>query len=423
MNAPLTDSMAVGNGQLTIGDAGAESICLLPGHELALLPPQLRDLVVRLDQCRQYGQGERGSQTFEVPVSNYTSPVRWQQEQDVLFGELPIVAAHSNELAPGSSVAFDALGVPILLTRAKDGIVRAFLNVCRHRGMSLIGAATPNDAKPTASLVCPYHGWTYDLTGQLKHRLHADTFDGFDVTEMNLVALPCDEAAGLVFVRRKPGPAFSAAQFLQGLAPELQWLGLPDLQVFRKVDYLRHANWKLTADAFLEVYHLRVLHRNTIFPFFADSVTANSWYGPHSTNLVGRRVMLEPFDTPTTPAALCKLSTPTQLLFPNTFLIWHPDYLSIISMFSPAPDQVRWIHTMMIPQEKSSADWVPHWEKTFKLIEETVFQREDIACAEGIQAGLSTGANASFRLGRYEYPMGRFHDDIEKCITTSKTAR
>lgn len=384
----------------------------------APLPPTLADLVHRLDRTRQTGTREIGPEAGTVPVGHYNDPAFWQREQDALFAQWPVVAAHSAEVPTGSALPFDALGVPIVLTRAADGRVRAFFNVCRHRGMALIApsGAEPASAKACKALVCPYHAWTYELDGRLRHRLHAQTFDGIDPATLNLVELPCDEAGGLVFVMRTPGPAFSAAVFLQGLDAHLQWLGLPEMTVFRKVDRVYAANWKLTVDAFLEGYHIRVLHRDTIYPFFADAYTVNLYAGPHQDSLVARRAAFEAFAPPTDRYALCKLATPTQLVFPNTFLIWHPDYVSLIGMFSPAVDQVRWVHTMLIPPERSGADWTPHWEKTFQLIEQTVFQQEDIATAVAIQRGLASGANAALHLGRLEHGVQRFHRGVDDAI-------
>jgi hypothetical protein len=81
-------------------------------------------------------------------------------------------------------------------------------------------------------------------------------------------------------------------------------------------------------------------------------------------------------------------------------------------MYSPAPDQVRWVHAMLIPPEKATPDWQPHWDKTFGLIEQTVFQREDIATAVAIQAGVRSGANTVLKLGRLESSVARFHRNI-----------
>ncbi len=382
------------------------------------MPATLADMLQRLDNVRLTGQRVMGTETGTVPAGHYIDPAHWQREQEAIFHQWPVIAAHSSELGVGSALPFDALGAPIVLTRSGDGRARAFFNVCRHRGMALISAEGPEPAKakPCRSLVCPYHGWAYELDGRLRHRLHAETFDGIDPATLNLVELPYDEASGLIFVKRSPGAAFSAAAFLQGLDTHLQWLGLADMKVFRKVDRVYEANWKLTVDAFLEAYHIRVLHRDTIYPFFADAHTVNMHAGPHQDSLVARRTAFEAFETPRDRYALCKLATPTQLLFPNTFLIWHPDYVSLIGMFSPAPNKVRWVHTMLIPPDRTGDDWREHWEKTFRLIEETVFQREDIATAVAIQRGLSSGANVCMHAGRLETEVLRFHRGIDAAI-------
>ena len=381
-------------------------------------PATLADLVQRLDHSRLTGTRELGDAAGTVAVGHYNDAAFWQRERDAVFGRWPIVAAHSSELPIGSALPFDALGVPIVLTRAADGRARAFYNVCRHRGMALVScdADAAATAKPCKALVCPYHAWTYELDGRLRHRLHADTFDGIDPATLNLVELPCDEVAGLVFAMREPGPAFSAAAFLQGLDAHLQWLRLPEMTLFRKVDRTYAANWKLTIDAFLEGYHIRVLHRETIYPFFADAYTVNHHAGPHQDSLVARRAAFEAFAPPADRYALCKLATPTQLVFPNTFLIWHPDYVSLIGMFSPAVDQVRWVHAMLIPPERATPDWTPHWEKTFQLIEQTVFQREDIATAVATQRGFASGANTALHLGRLEHGVLRFHRSIDAVL-------
>lgn len=379
------------------------------------MPASLAGLVERLDTMRLTGRRESGSEAAALSTVRYTDMQIWAREQATLFKHWPVVAAHSSELPVGSAMPFNALGVPIVLTRAGDGRVRAFFNACRHRGMVLVScdAERPAAAKTCRTLVCPYHAWSYELDGRLRHRLHADAFDGIEAGTLNLIELPCDEVAGLVFVKRTPGPAFSASAFLQGLDQHLAWLGLAEMQVFRKVDRVYPANWKLTVDAFLEGYHIRVLHRDTIAPFFADAFIVNLDVGPHMDSLVARRSAFEAFKLPRDRWDLCKLATPSQLLFPNTFLIWHPDYVSLIGMFSPSVGEVRWMHTMLIPPERAGPDWTPHWEKTFDLIEQTVFQQEDIATATAIQHGLAAGASSEIQLGRLEHEVLRFHRNVD----------
>src|SRR3569623_1838450 len=138
-----------------------------------------------------------GDAETRIPVERYFAPDIWQGEVARLFRPLPLIAAHSSELAPGQVLAHDSYGVPMLLSRDSEGIVRAFLNVCRHRGMRLVESA--QCAQTQASMVCPYHGWTYMLDGRLRHMLHAEAFERCAEGARDLVALPCAERHGLVW--------------------------------------------------------------------------------------------------------------------------------------------------------------------------------------------------------------------------------
>jgi phenylpropionate dioxygenase-like ring-hydroxylating dioxygenase large terminal subunit len=378
----------------------------------AIMPPALAALVARFEAGTAAGERDVSEPGGEIPVAHYWTLQRWEAEQQALFRGLPIVAAHSSEVPPGSALPFDALGTPIVITRDRDGVVRGFINVCRHRGMALATSEGPAAARARATLVCPYHGWTYALDGRLKHRQHAETFGDAGDGSLDLVPVRCEEVAGLIFVSLAGETAVGAEAWLGDVADDLRWLGLERMVTYRCVDQVYPANWKLTADAFLETYHIRVLHRDTIYPFFADSYWFARNEGAHISLLAPRRRAFEPHAPAADRDALCRLTTPTQQIFPNTFLIWHPDYVSLIRMYSPAPDRVRWIHTMLIPPEKATPDWQPHWDKTFGLIEQTVFQREDIATAVAIQAGLHSGANTVFKLGRLEASVARFHRNI-----------
>ena len=361
-----------------------------------------------------------------IPVERYTDPRIRDAEVEHLFRTLPLVVGHASELAPGQALANDDVGVPILLTRDADGRFRAFLNVCRHRGMRLVEAT--GRAEPKSSLVCPYHGWTYRLDGALRQRLHADAFDACaDGSTDALVALPCEERHGLLWVAPTPGAPIDVASHLQGLDAELPFFGVGGLRHFRTVRSEHPANWKLIVDAFLEAYHIRVLHKDTISPFFADGITATDRFGPHVQSLVARRAAeawASGTDTaPVDAASLCALVTPSHVVFPNAITIFHPDYLSLVSLYPVEAGVLRWTHRMLIPADKATPEWVPHWEKTFRLIEQGVFQAEDIRCAVGIQKGLASGANRVLTAGRAEAPIGWFHDSVAAAIDLAGGAR
>jgi len=350
-----------------------------------------------------------------IAVESYCSEAVRDAEVERLFRPLPLIVGHASELAAGQVLAHDDVELPLLLTRDADGTFRAFLNVCRHRGMRLVEST--GRAEPRAAVVCPYHGWTYRLDGALRHRLHAESFDTCGAAETGLVALPCEERHGLLWVLPTPGAPIDVAGWLGGLDAELPFYGIGGLVHFRTVRSEVPANWKLIVDAFLEAYHIRILHKATIYPFFADGLTGTERFGPHVQSLVARRAV-EPWarqadsPEPADMATLCELVTPSHIVFPNTITIFHPDYLSLVTLYPVAAGTLRWVHRMLIPADRSTPDWAPHWEKTFRLIEEGVFQKEDIACAIGIQKGLASGANRHLTAGRAEQALGWFHASV-----------
>ena len=360
-----------------------------------------------------------GAEVARIPVENYASPAVRDAEIERLFRPLPLIVGHASELQPGQVLANDEYEVPLLLTRDTDGRFRTFLNVCRHRGMRLV--ENTGAAAARGSVVCPYHGWTYKLDGALRHRLHAEAFDrDCGAAGESLVPLPCEERHGLLWVVPTPGATIDVAAHLGELDAQMPFFAIEGLSHFRSVSAEYPANWKLIVDAFLEAYHIRVLHKDTIYPFFADGNTATIRFGPHIQSLVARRAgeawarEHEAGGTalPDGMPDLCELVTPSHVIFPNTITIFHPDYLSLVTLYPVAAGTLRWTHRMLIPADRATPDWAAHWEKTFRLIEEGVFQKEDIACAIGIQKGLESGANRFLTAGRAEQGIGWFHADV-----------
>jgi phenylpropionate dioxygenase-like ring-hydroxylating dioxygenase large terminal subunit len=384
----------------------------LPQH----IASQLDSIRAQFATGRLEWQG-KDAPVAHVPVETYFSAGVRDAEIEHLFRPLPLIVGHASELPGGHVLAHDDYGVPMLLARDGDGRFRAFLNVCRHRGMRLVEAS--DAALEKKSIVCPYHGWTYRLEGPLRHRLHAEAFDACVGDSENLVALPCEERHGLLWVVPKPGAPIDVAAFLAGLDGEMPFFAVEGLRHFRTVRAEYAANWKLIVDAFLEAYHIRVLHKDTIYPFFADGLTATARFGPHIQSLVARRAAeawakAPDAGMPGDMASLCELVTPSQVVFPNTITIFHPDYLSLVTLYPVGPERLSWTHRMLIPADRATPDWAPHWDKTFRLIEQAVFQKEDIACAVGIQRGMKSGANRFVTAGRAEQGIGWFHADVAR---------
>ena len=154
--------------------------------------------------------------TLDVPASVYTDPARFAAEQHDIFGELPLLAGLTGDIArPGDLMLFDAAGSEILLVRGHDGTVRAFLNICRHRGARLV-----THCEPRQRISCPFHNWNYDLDGRLVGIPVGAAFEGLDRAAHGLLRVPVAEWHGMIFVIARPGEeTIDVREFLGPAAP------------------------------------------------------------------------------------------------------------------------------------------------------------------------------------------------------------
>ncbi len=341
----------------------------------------------------------------DVPVSVYTSAERWAAER-TLFRRRPIVAAHSSALARiGDTVPVDVAGVPVVLVRGPDGRLRGFRNACRHRSTRLVADGEPSCKK---AFVCPYHGWTYDLEGALIHVPHEQTFAGLDRSKLPLVAVDVRERHGLVWVGvDEPLPDDLG---LGEMGSVLDELGLEDHRVFRRSTSIWQANWKFIIEAFLENYHIRQLHRHSVYPFFLDGVVVSDWVGPHMRAAVARRAIADHRDEPYESLDVRELLTANLFLFPNTILIVHPTYISRITIEPIATDRFGWTHELMIRRTDDVPEREAHFAKSWDLIDGQVFGQEDLPIVEQMQAGLAAQANEHLMFGAFEEAAGHLHD-------------
>src|SRR6185503_3626567 len=149
------------------------------------------------------------------PTATYTCPEQAERERELLFRGHPLFFGLSCELGkPGDWRADDLSGVPVLVVRAGDGQLRAFLNVCRHRGAKV----ATGSGSGKRMFVCPYHAFTYDLEGRLT-KLPAEGFPGLACADHSLVRIPVAERHGLIWVQATPGADLDVDSLLGGLGP------------------------------------------------------------------------------------------------------------------------------------------------------------------------------------------------------------
>jgi phenylpropionate dioxygenase-like ring-hydroxylating dioxygenase large terminal subunit len=195
--------------------------------------------------------------TRTIPWSWYTDPAVLRLEEERIFRHAWQYVARREEIAePGSFHAVQAGHVPVVLVRDEDGLLRAFLNVCRHRG-SLVCEGSGK----RATLQCPYHAWTYGLDGRLVAAPRLAREGGNDADELGLLPVQVDTWGPLVFVN----PDLDAEPLTEhlGEVPEriaAAGIDLDALRFLRRSDWEVEANWKLSAENFLECYHCPVAH-------------------------------------------------------------------------------------------------------------------------------------------------------------------
>ena len=212
----------------------------------------------------------------KVPVGKYFEEQRWRDEMDKIFKRVPLMLAMTAELRnPGDYKAMDAGGVPVILARNEAGEVKAFVNMCSHRGAQLMDEGCGN----THRFTCPYHAWSYNVNGDLVGVYAPKDFGEFDKSEHSLAELPCLEKAGLIWVITDPKSTLDINLFLSGYEEMLAHFGFESWYHFasQRVD---GPNWKIAYDGYLDIYHLPILHKNTFGPDFPNQAIYYSW-GPH----------------------------------------------------------------------------------------------------------------------------------------------
>ena len=195
-----------------------------------------------------------------MPGRVYTDPAFFDLERKLTFSRNWICAGVISDVPnPGDQMPFDLAGMPILVVRDNDGAIRAFHNICRHRGVQLV-----SDKLNRTNILCPYHAWSYGLDGALARTPSfcgpgVNSHDGFDPANHGLIPVRCETFGPLIFINLKMD-----AEPLSALVGPVadRWKDY-DFSLLRSGGSLRfelEANWKLAVENFVERYHLPFVH-------------------------------------------------------------------------------------------------------------------------------------------------------------------
>ena len=216
--------------------------------------------------------GESADLGFTLPSRYYLDSEIYEQEKEAIFYRNWHYVCHATAVAhPGDYVTTRIVDESLFVIRGEDGELRAFYNVCRHRAHQLL-AGTGN----TKGIVCPYHAWTYSLSGELRHARNSENVSGFNRTEFCLPPVQVEIFLGLVFINLDPD-----AESLAKLVPDLEQdirLRIPDLDsltVKAPAEFggtKINAGWKVVADNYIECYHCTPAH-----PDFASIINMGGY--------------------------------------------------------------------------------------------------------------------------------------------------
>lgn len=350
-----------------------------------------------------------------IDTSVYRDEARHRAELQMMRSR-PVAAAHASEVAsPGDFVTCDLLGVPALIVRDADGRVRAFRNACAHRG-------APVETQPCGSarvLSCGFHGWSYDLDGRLRTVSHRQLFSTEPWPSAGLAGLGCEERHGIVWVTIDPGE--NPPDVRSWLGEELDDLfGVLELDrtvMSRAVDVELRCNWKLLTDGFLELYHLKALHRATIAPYFPANLCTYRRFGAHlSVALPKNRLVREMRERPRHEWRILDGLTMPFVLVPGTVIQWQAGHFELFSLRPDPDDPTRTVCrcSLLVPAERAGETEL--WDRNWARLCETI-PAEDFAVAEQVQRNIDAGSAPCIQIGANEHMLVEHLQAIDQLLS------
>ena len=348
-----------------------------------------------------------------LPVEPYVSRAYFEQERDKVFKRAWLEVAREEDVPkPGDYQVLDieVLGWSLILTRGTDGKLRAFHNICTHRG-NKVALQKSGNAK---GFTCGFHGWVFGNDGELKHMAGEEYFPpGTDRCKLGLKPVMLDTWNGFVFIHPQAEPAQTLREFLGGMADQLDPFPFDRCTRIARYEATPRANWKVVLDAFQEAFHAIMVHRASLpksaaaAPNPSAALTSARFYGPHRSLSTWANPDYRPPEVgmivgkygPTFATAKDQFPgiNPNQdenwwfdinVLFPNFFCDTGPGWYFTYNFWPISENRTRW--TMDIYQLRAEhAGGLLAQEHTKILLRDAVL--EDFSTLEATQQMMETG--------------------------------
>ena len=379
--------------------------------------------------------------TGPLSAAPYTSPDYFARERDRIFSRHWLYACREDDVPePGSYFVRDLPHIPasVVITRGEDSRIRAFHNVCRHRGNRLA-----DGQGRSRRLACNYHGWTYASDGRLVGVPDEDQFVGLDRSKCGLRPLAAELWQGFVFINLQDAPEDSLDEFLGPLGKRISDFPYGEMRRVIRFRAELATNWKTAMDIGREGYHIRFVHRATVPDSHAggDNPYAHLPYfdiiGPHAANSLGVNPNHEPSPAESFVARFA--STVIQrgdagagqpaclnpggaefwgfdayFIFPNFGLILGPNWFNADVFIPVSVDRTIWEQSFYARPPRNAGERI---SLEFSSVLTRDLIREDWAQVERVQSGLSSGAIGEFHLSDQELLVRHAYQTIDKLVS------
>ncbi len=281
-----------------------------------------------------------------LPGRYYVSPEIFEEESERIFSKRWLCVGREDRVAKPGDYFLQPVGrESIIVLRDRGGALRAYYNVCRHRGTRL---CEEHSGRFSETIQCPYHAWTYSLDGRLIGAPSSADIEGFSKTDYPLHRVAVESWEGFIFINLAPEPEPFAEAYTR-LLGRFSRFNLPNLVVARTIEYDVRSNWKLLFQNYSECYHCGPVHpslakltpptsgENDLVdgPFTGGFMVINE--GSESLTMSGRSCGLLVGDLPQEDLNRVYYYA----IFPNMLLSLHPDYVMFHTLWPEAPDRTR----------------------------------------------------------------------------------
>ena len=328
-----------------------------------------------------------------LPASYYTSAAVFAEEMERIFSRHWLCVGRASALGnAGDYVLADVCGESVIVVRGADAVLRAFYNVCRHRGTRI---CTEPAGNLRGALQCPYHAWTYGLDGRLISARNMQDVPGFNTADYALAPVALATWEGFVFVCLDVQAPF--AQAYAPLSEKFARWHLPELRSAKRIEYDLRCNWKLVFQNYSECYHCPLIHPalNALSPWDSgrNDMTSGAFLGGFMTLRPGSRSMT--MDGRSSRPLLGRLDAADAgrvyyyTLFPTVLLSLHSDYVMVHRVIPVEAARTRVVCEWLFDRDAAAAagfdcsDAVDFWDMT---------NRQDWHACELSQLGLGSRA-------------------------------